>query len=52
MVSWSEEEPEDGRRSAPLRRFRVTPDGVRALRDSRRALTTLWRGLDDVLEDA
>jgi DNA-binding PadR family transcriptional regulator len=49
LVKWTEEEPADGRRNAPLRRFRVTAAGLEALRTSRRALTTLWRGLDDVL---
>lgn len=52
LVSWIEEEPDDLRRNAPLRLFRVTTEGVEALRDSRRALTTLWRGLDEVLEES
>ena len=52
LVAWTEEEPADGRRNAPLRRFRVTPDGIEALRESRRALTTLWRDLDEVLEES
>lgn len=50
LVRWQERRPEDSRRSAPLRRFEVTPDGLSALRTSRQALETLWRGLDDVLE--
>lgn len=52
LVRWEERRPEDSRRSAPLRRFEVTPAGIDALRTSRRALETLWRGLDDVLEEA
>jgi DNA-binding PadR family transcriptional regulator len=32
------------------RRFRVTPKGLNALRASRRALTDLWAGLEEVLE--
>ncbi|MEZ5316890.1 MAG: helix-turn-helix transcriptional regulator [Vicinamibacterales bacterium] len=33
----------------PRRRFHVTLRGVRALRASRRALTDLWAGLEEVL---
>lgn len=51
-VSWSEQAPEDSRRTAPLRRFSVTPEGVTALRASRRALLNLWRGLEQVLEES
>lgn len=50
MVSWDEAVPDDSRRSAPLRRFRVTPEGIAALRVSRRAMEALARGLDQVLE--
>lgn len=50
MVTWSEEEPE-GRRTGPLRRFQVTRAGVEALRTSRRALETLWSGLDVLAEE-
>lgn len=50
LVRWEERTPEDSRRSAPLRRFEVTLDGLAALRTARQALETLWRGLDDVLE--
>jgi DNA-binding PadR family transcriptional regulator len=52
FVRWEERRPSDSRRSAPLRHFEVTAEGVDALRVSRRALETLWRGLDDVLEGA
>lgn len=52
LVRWTEETPADSRRSAPLRLFQVTPEGVEALRESRRALQTLSRGLDDLLEGA
>ncbi|HSG48752.1 MAG TPA: helix-turn-helix transcriptional regulator [Longimicrobiales bacterium] len=45
LVVWTEEEP-GARRSGPLRRFAVTPAGIQALRASRRALETLWNGLD------
>ena len=49
LVGWVEETPVDPRRNAPLRRFAVTPEGVRALQESRRALDALSRGLDGVL---
>ena len=52
LVTWEEETPDDARRSAPLRRFRVTPAGLEALRESRRAVRELSRGLDDLLEEA
>jgi hypothetical protein len=35
-----------------LRRFQVTPAGLGALRESRRAFEALSRGLDDVLSEA
>jgi len=47
-VRWTEDTPEDARTSASLRRFTVTPEGLAALRASRNALETLWRGLDGV----
>jgi len=50
LVSWTEETPEDVRRNAPLRLYRVTPSGLEALRGSRRALDSLSRGLDALLE--
>ena len=46
MVEWTEEEAPVERRTGPLRRFSVTPEGKRALAQSRNALETLWRGLD------
>lgn len=48
-VTWSEEVPGVAGRTGPLRRFSVTPNGLTALRESRRALDELSRGLDDVL---
>ncbi len=50
-LSWVVEVPEHSRREATQRRFSVTPRGVEALRMSKRALTTLWNGLDPVLDD-
>ena len=52
MVSWAEESPGDGRRSGPLRLFSVTDEGLAALRESRKALSELSRGLDDLLGHA
>lgn len=52
MVEWTEEVPDDPRTSSPLRKFRVTAEGLEALRASRAALENLWRGLDGLLERA
>lgn len=49
LVEWTETEPGEHRRTGSLRCFSVTPDGIAALRESRRAFETLSRGLDDVL---
>lgn len=49
FLTWSEETPRDPRRNVALRRFSVTPEGLEALRASRRALDQLSRGLDEVL---
>jgi DNA-binding PadR family transcriptional regulator len=51
-LTWEEAAPTDPSRAAPLRRFLVTPAGLAALRASRRALQALWRGLDEILEEA
>ena len=50
-LKWVSEIPEDSRRKARQRRFTVTPEGVQALKSSRRALITLWDGLEPMLED-
>ena len=52
LLTWEESTPTDPDRTAPLRRFAVTPAGLSALRASRRALPTLWRGLEEILEDS
>lgn len=52
LVAWVEESPDDARRSGPLRLFSVTPAGLEALRESRRALAALSRGLDAMFEEA
>ena len=50
FVTWTDEETDDTRRGAPLRRFKVTPSGLEALRDARQAFQALSRGLDGLLE--
>lgn len=50
-VRWREAESDDPRRTGPLRRFEVTPEGLAALRASRRAFDALSRGLDEVLSE-
>lgn len=52
FVDWVEESSDDPRRTGPLRRFSVTPAGLGALREARKALDTLSRGLDGVLGEA
>lgn len=52
FVRWSEEEPGADRRGGSLRRYEVTPDGLTALRESRRAFDALSRGLDGLLGQA
>jgi DNA-binding PadR family transcriptional regulator len=52
LLEWSMETPADARASAELRLYRVTPAGIEALRSSRAALMTLWRGLDVLKERA
>jgi len=51
FVTWKLHD-DDGplRGGHPCRRFAVTPRGLAALRASRRALTDLWAGLEEVLE--
>lgn len=44
-------DPEEGRGGRARRYFRVTPDGIQALRASRAALQNLWNGLETVLEE-
>lgn len=44
--------PTPGRGGRAKRYFTVTPTGITALRESRKALQSLWGGLDAVLEDS
>ena len=52
LVRWTAEGGDAGRDGLPQRKFLVTPEGVKALRASRKALLELWRGLDDILSEA
>lgn len=48
-VKWKTMPSAADRGGMPQRLFKVNPAGIRALRASRKALLTLWRGLDEVL---
>jgi DNA-binding PadR family transcriptional regulator len=48
LVSSSIGDPTPERGGRAKRFFRVTPDGVRAVRQTRRALTRLWAGIAQV----
>lgn len=50
LVRWTAEGGAGGRDGLPQRRFMVTPEGVQALRASRKALLELWDGLEGILE--
>jgi len=52
LVRWTAEGGDAGRDGLPQRTFIVTPDGVKALRASRRALLELWSGLDEILNES
>ena len=47
-----EVEPPEEARNGPLRRYRVTPEGVSALRESMAAVRRLARGLERLLGEA
>lgn len=50
FVRWTPMQSDSPRRTAPIRLFEVTREGLTALRDSRGALEALWRGMDEVVE--
>ena len=52
LVRWTAETGDAGRDGLPQREFSVTPDGVKALKASRRALLELWNGLDKILSES
>lgn len=45
-------DPSESRRGRPRRYFAVTDDGLAALRQSRRALVSLWDGVRAALDDS
>lgn len=52
LVRWTTGAGGEGRAGLPQRTFVVTPDGLAALRASRKALLELWSGLDEVLRES
>lgn len=52
LVRWTSKAGSEGRDGLPQRTFSVTPDGLRALRASRKALLALWNGLDKILAES
>ena len=52
LVRWTSKAGPASRDGLPQRTFTVTPDGVRALRASRKALLALWTGLDRILTES
>lgn len=52
LVRWTAEGGDAGRDGLPQRKFSVTPEGVTALKASRRALLELWNGLDEILSES
>ena len=52
LVRWTAEGGDARRDGLPQRQFSVTPEGVKALRASRKALLELWQGLDDILSES
>ena len=52
LVRWTTSQGADARDGLPQRTFAVTPDGVTALRASRKALLELWSGLDHILSES
>src|SRR5688500_7475054 len=52
LLRWTTESGDAGRDGLPQRRFTVTPEGVTALRASRKALLELWNGLDGILSES
>jgi PadR family transcriptional regulator, regulatory protein PadR len=52
LVRWSAEGGDAGRDGLPQRKFIVTPEGLKALRASRKTLLELWNGLDEILSES
>jgi PadR family transcriptional regulator PadR len=52
LVRWTTTQGAEGRDGLPQRTFTVTPDGLAALKASRKALLELWNGLDEILSES
>ncbi len=52
LVGWTEAPAPSPGRAGTLRRYSVTPEGLDGLRESRRAMDALARGLDHVIDRA
>lgn len=52
LVRWKAESGNAGRDGLPQRKFIVTPEGVTALRASRKTLLELWNGLDEIFSES
>ena len=50
FVRWTPMVSDSPRRVAPIRLFKVTREGLAALRESRGALEALWNGMDEVVQ--
>lgn len=50
LVDWEAESGGERRGGLPIRRFRVTPAGVRTLRATRQTLLAMWEGLEWMLD--
>jgi len=50
LLEWTTEDGPPERGGHPRRLFTVTPVGIGALQDSRKALKRLWEGLESALE--
>ncbi len=51
LLEWELLEATPERGGHPRRAFKVTPDGLAALRESRSTLLRLWTGIESVLEE-
>ena len=49
LLDWEVSESTPERGGLPRRRFRVTPEGVLALRRSKETLTRFWSGLEETI---
>jgi PadR family transcriptional regulator PadR len=52
LVRWTTGAGGESRDGLAQRTFTVTPDGLTALRASRKALLELWSGLDEILTES